>query len=121
MFENKKKEWNEYLNKEIQNTKKEEQELLLEDRKDESDHRKVKTNIYEVFQTVFSALEKNMPPEALVTSYLKKMESIPAGWRQSLEKAKTHDDVEKILIEEIKLDTINEMQQKFKEIWGDAE
>ena len=124
MIENKSREWNEYLEKAIQSTTEKAQELLIEDRKDESNHIKIKVNIYEVFKTIFSVLEKNiakeknMAAETIKASYLNKMETIPASWKQSLENAKAHNDVEKILIEEIKLDTVKEIRQKFVEIWG---
>jgi hypothetical protein len=47
------------------------------------------------------------------------LESIPKNWIASYEAAKLHNDAEKILIEEVKLQTLGLIRTKFNEIWGD--
>lgn len=46
------------------------------------------------------------------------MESIPQNWKTSYENAKAHNDVEKIVIEEIKFQTLDLIANKFNELWG---
>lgn len=45
--------------------------------------------------------------------YANRLDNISRNWVESYEKAKQHNDVEKILIEEIKLDVIKEVKTYF--------
>lgn len=121
MFKDKKVQFLKYLDDTIQAADKEEKELLLDERKDDAQHVKVKTNIYNVFKTTFQAVLKNRTEEEFIALYINKMNTIPANWKTSYENAKAHNDTEKMLIEEIKLQTLNEIRTKFFEIWEDAD
>lgn len=48
--------------------------------------------------------------------YLQRLEKLPENWRVSLEKAREHNDVEKAVIEEIKLQTLEEIKNKYEEL-----
>ena len=50
-----------------------------------------------------------------VQLYLKKLEELPKNWKESLEKAKIHGDVEKQVIEETKINALEEIKEKFLE------
>lgn len=121
MFKDKKVQFLKYLDDTIQAADKEEKELLLDERKDDAQHVKVKTNIYNVFKTTFQAVLKNRTEEEFIALYINKMNTIPANWKTSYENAKAHNDTEKMLIEEIKLQTLDEIRTKFFEIWEDAD
>ena len=115
----KKNQFLEFLDASIQLTQDKEKELILDDRKDDADHLKVKANIFNVFKTIFIAItsKEDLGEEEIKLSFLKKLETIPANWKTSYENAKAYNDVEKILIEEIKLLTVDEIQEKFLKIW----
>ncbi|MBQ9993398.1 MAG: hypothetical protein IJP17_01635, partial [Clostridia bacterium] len=73
----------------------------------------------DIFRTVLSVAENtNAGDEAAVKQFfMKKTEQIPAGWRESLEKAEKHGDEKKMHIEQIKLKAAQEIRDKFCAIW----
>ena len=48
--------------------------------------------------------------------FAKRAEQIPAGWAAALEKAREHDDTVRMQTEQIKLDTVQEIREKFAKI-----
>ena len=104
-----------YIKESIEKANKEEQSLIAQDRKDEANLMKIRANIYGICQTIYEVVSKTNSGEALKEEYLKKLTVIPQNWKASYDKAKEHNDVEKILIEEIKLDLIEEVKKKFQE------
>ena len=52
--------------------------------------------------------------------FQQKTEQIPANWVTAYNKAKENGNAEQMQIESIKLDTIQEIKQKFSEIWGET-
>ena len=113
------KEYIAYIDEMIAKLQKEEQNLIASDRKDEANLVKIRTNIYGIGKTVYNVVAGSGNREDIKTEYLKKMTLIPQSWKESYEKAKAHDDVEKIVIEEIKLETVEELKNKFLEIYGE--
>ena len=111
--------YKDYLTLEIENCYKQERVLLEEDRKDEANMFKIKRNIYGIFDTVLTVSKKQSKMEdksEVVEQFLEKATAIPAQWEKSYQKAKEHNDVEKILVEEIKLKVVEESLQKFKDL-----
>lgn len=53
--------------------------------------------------------------------FVEKTEQIPSSWVDSYEKAKQHNDVVKMSVEQIKLDTISEIKEYFEKVWEEAE
>ena len=107
-----------YLDASIQFTQDKEKQLILDDRKDDADHLKVKANIFNVFKTIFISVTNIVNlEEEIKLLFMNKLETIPDNWKTSYENAKAYNDVEKILIEEIKLHTVDEIQEKFLKIW----
>lgn len=94
-----------------------ERELLSESRKDEANFEKIRANIFELFQSVWSAANKSS--ENPQRFFLEKLEEIPANWRNSLEKAVRYDDAGKAHIETIKLEAAEEIKGAFRRTWGD--
>ena len=98
------------------------QALLADDRGAEATFEKVRANVYDIFRTVLSAAGKaSEGEEAAGRFFLRRLESIPSGWKASYEKARAHDDPVKLLIERIKLDAVREIQEEFLRVWGEAE
>lgn len=105
-----------YLNNAIESAQNKEQELVASERKDEANLQKIKANIYGICRTVYEVLEKTKSGEELAEEYTRRLDNLPKNWVESYEKAKAHNDVEKILIEEIKLETLKAVKEKFTEL-----
>ncbi|MDE6407283.1 MAG: hypothetical protein K2K48_05835 [Anaeroplasmataceae bacterium] len=118
----KQKKFESYLDEQIAACKKR-SELLVEDgRKDEGNFEKVRANVYEIFKTVLSVAEKLCGKDDLAKKkfFLQRLEQIPMSWTASYDKSKTNGDVEKMHIETIKLDTIEEIKNMFMQIEEEA-
>ena len=94
------------------------QELNGDGRTDEAIFEKIKANIYDVFRTVLSVA---VNADAVKTFFVQRAEQIPAGWAVALEKAREHNDTVRMQTEQIKLDTVQEIREKFSKIWEGAE
>jgi len=94
----KKKEFIDYLENSASLMLEEEKKLVLDERKDEANLVKIKTNIFNIFNTIFHVIIKNesLDNENIRLLFEEKMESIPQNWKTSYENAKAHNDVEKI-------------------------
>lgn len=98
-----------------------EQELIQDERKDEANLVRVQMNIYDIFGALFNASVKEITEEGMVREVFgKKAETIPSTWKQSLELAKAHDDVKKIVIEETKLKEAKKIWDAFERIWEES-
>ncbi len=80
---------------------------------DEADFEKIKANVYEIFNTVWSAAIKQYGADQPgAWDFLKeKLEQIPSSWAVAYEKAKQHDDVKAMHIESIKLSVAEDIKQ----------
>ena len=108
-----------YLDEQITACKRRSQLLAEDDRMDEGNFEKVRANVYEIFKTILSVAERicGGDDSAKRAFFLQKAEQIPAGWRASYEKAKQNGDIEKMHIESIKLDTIQEIKDMCMQLW----
>lgn len=99
------------------------QELNGDGRTDEAVFEKIKANIYDVFRTVLSVAVKTgkEDADAVKTFFVQRAEQIPEGWAVALEKAREHNDTVRMQTEQIKLDTVQEIREKFSKIWEGAE
>ena len=79
-------------------------------------------NVYDIFRTVLSAAGKASEGEEAAAGrfFLRRLESVPAGWKASYERARAHDDPVKLRIERIKLDAAREVKEQFLRVWGEA-
>ena len=96
--------------------------LAEDDRMDEGNFEKVRANVYEIFKTILSVAERvcGKDDSARRDFFLQKAEQIPVSWTASYEKAKQTGDVEKMHIESIKLDAIQEIKDMCMQIWGET-
>lgn len=90
-------------------------QLEKEGRQDEANLAKIRLNIVGVFETLLSADQAYCKgdQEAFFKRYEGRFTSIPASWQANLEKARTHGDASAQLIEEVKLQTANELHDVF--------
>lgn len=93
--------------------------LEKDERSDEAKFLKAGLNIYDVFNSLFETSRKQSKEnEALMISMFENLsKKVPENWVKSLELAKAHDDTEKILIEEAKLNVAKACIDKFREIY----
>ncbi len=92
-------------------------ELASQDRIDESNVLKAKSNIYDICKAVFSASAKKASPDTIKDAFLSTFGNITGQWQKSLEQAKAHDDSYKILIEEAKFSAVSEILAKLEELF----
>lgn len=102
-------------------------ELNADNRRDEADLEKVRLSVYSIFETVLGAMEKKVvtgsnlgkklseedQAKAFYTEYLSSLKNIPANWKDKQDKAEEKGMTEQQVIEEIKLATVNEIQEYF--------
>lgn len=98
------------------------QVLRADGRADEANFEKVRGNIYDIFRTVLRVAREQCgsDADALRRFFAERLAQIPASWRASLEKAETHADTAKVHLEQLKLDTVREIDAQFARIWEDC-
>lgn len=115
----KQKEFTAWLGSQIAACEKRREKLLADERSDESDFEKIKANIYDIFRSVYNVALKtsNGDADAAERFFLLKAEEIPANWKTAYDRAKQHDDVQKMLTERLKLETMQDIKAAFERIW----
>lgn len=110
---------NVYFDRQIASCQTRSQAMAADSRQDEADFEKITSNIYEIFRTMLSVAVSTHRDSAddVCRFFLEKLEHIPSNWSVALEKAKSHDDVEKAHIESLKLSTVEDIRKNFNEIW----
>jgi len=100
----------EYIDKKIEGYK--EEELLLQNvnRNDEANFAKIKINICEICKTLYNVSKKEPTEERARDFYAQKLEKLSLEWQLSRDKAKEHGDTEKVVVEDIKLEVLNEIK-----------
>ncbi len=88
--------------------------LTADDRKDDANFAKVRTNIYDICRTVSQTLVNK--PGAGMNAIAAQLERFRTTWSVALEKAKQHDDFYSIAVEETKLAALEEVIAHFREV-----
>ncbi len=105
-----------YLNKMILTLQEEEKNLITSDRKDEANFIKIKINICDICKTIYNVSMKTNGGVALKQEYLRQLTRLPENWKIALEKAREHNNVQKIVIEETKIEMLEQIKLKFEEL-----
>lgn len=105
-----------YINKAIEEVNRVEAELVQSERKDEANLQRIRSNVYGICLTVFQVVSKSHEGATLQKEYINKLNAIAKNWEPAYEKAKAYGDVEKLLIEEIKMEVMQEAKEKFLEL-----
>lgn len=107
-----------YVDQSVNGLLLEEKRLADSDRKDESNLVKIKINVYGICKSIYGVFQKQYGEAERNGHYLKKLDELVQSWQISHAKAKEHDDVKKAVIEEIKIQTLEEIKNKFIETEG---
>ncbi len=94
--------------------------LLNDERADEAVFETIRSNVYGIFKAMLKAAIKRSSSddaEAIKRFFLLKIEEIPVSWKESYRKAEQYGDAEKMQIETIKLETVEEIEATFQRIW----
>lgn len=106
----------EFLNETINELQQKEASLIASSRKDEANFLKIKSNICDICKTIYNVHAKTKRGAELKAEYIRQLTRLQENWKISLEKAKEHEDVEKMVIEETKLEMLQRIQVKFEEL-----
>ena len=98
------------LNTRIEWAKREQERLRKEDRLDEAAHVQIGINVYNIFLSTYKAVKYDL------AETLKRFASIVETWNENHRKAHEHNDLEKTLIEEIKISRALDIIQRAKEL-----
>ena len=102
-----------YIDQAVNALVQEEKDLAASDRKDESNLVKIRINVYGICKSIYGVFSNMTGNRGWKSDYLQKLENMEQSWKSSYIKAKEHDDVKKAVIEEIKLQTLAEVKNKF--------
>lgn len=110
---------NSYFDEKTAACKAEAKALELDERRDEAVFAKIRLNVYDIFRTVFSVAVNSAGGDdsKVAAFFLTKIDQIPGNWRTSLELARQHRNSEKAHLEQIKLDTTEQIRKSFERIW----
>lgn len=94
-------------------------QLNEDHRIDEANFEKIRANIFQqVIKTVFLALQRTPRTEQELRALMDgRLVMFEETWKGSLAKAREHNDEKRILQEEVKLEALKEIRQKFEELW----
>ena len=107
------KEFITYLSSKIEEGKAETASLQADGRTDDANFAKVRTNIYDICRTVSQTLINR--PGAGTGAVRAQLERFRAEWSATLEKAKQHDNINGIAVEETKLAALDDIIAHFQE------
>lgn len=98
------------------------QALLRDDRGDEATFQRIRGNIFDIFRTVLSVAVQNCTgDEAIGAFFSLRLEQIPGSWLRSLEAARERGDTETVCLEQLKLETVEQIRDAFRSIWEVAQ
>ena len=118
-MENKIKELKEFMANEKLKTQSHIDSLIADDREDEAKAYRAALNIYDVFTALIDVPFKQAAgdKQAFIEGFKKLSVNVSTQWRNSMSKAKEHNDPEKIMIEEAKLKVADSIIKKFDELF----
>lgn len=92
--------------------------LRASGRRDEADLVRIRINIHRIAGTIYQVCLRSSQGEALREAFLKKLDALPENWRAARELALAHDDQCRVVIEDIKLDTLAGLRARYLETEG---
>ena len=105
-----------YIEERIAECAKKEKALIAENRKDEANMERIKSNVYGIAKSLCQVTETlaEKHGEDHATMFVDKLTAVMTPWKASLATAKAHGDSEKECIELIKLETADEILEHWK-------
>lgn len=115
-----KEEYDEFLKLEMKKHKELEGKFREEGNIDESNFQKIRYNVVDIFQKMINAsyapaLKANSIT-VLAKNYRGYYDRIPTNWRINLQKAREFNSVKDIVVEEIKLEKLEEIFNEFDKL-----
>ena len=107
------KDFLEYLTRQVEAGREEAEKLEADSRRDDADFVKVRTNIYDVCRTVTNALMAR--PGAGKEAVKAQLERFQTEWSGKLYKAREHGDARNVVVEENKLEVLEDVIAHFRE------
>ena len=108
------KDFIDYLTRQYEAGREDIAKLESEGRQDEANFAKAHTNIYDICRTVTNALADR--PGAGTAAVKAQLERFRATWGAALEKAREHGDARNVVIEETKLEALEDVIAHFPEV-----
>lgn len=91
--------------------------LNQDHRSDEANFEKIRANIFQVIKTVFLAYQKTPRTEPELQALMDaKLTMFQETWTGFLETAREHNDEKRVLQEQVKLEAMKEIRQKFDQL-----
>jgi hypothetical protein len=103
----------EYIDQAVERLQREEKMLAATDRKDESNLVKIRINVYGICKSIYRVFAQSKLGDSLKSAYLDKLDSLAVGWQESKNKAQEFNAVDKMIIEDIKLQTLANVRLEF--------
>lgn len=105
-----------YIEERVAECAKKEKTLIAENRKDEANMERIRSNVYGIAKSLCQVTEAlaEKHGEDHATMFADKLLAVMTPWKASLTAAKEHADSEKECIELIKLETADEILEHWK-------
>lgn len=105
-----------YIEEQVAECAKKEKALITENRKDEANMERIKSNVYGIAKSLCQVTEAlaEKHGEDHATMFVDKLTAVITPWKASLVAAREHADSEKECIELIKLTTADEILERWK-------
>lgn len=108
-------EFTTFLEEQLKLYHEQEQKYLADNCKDDANFAKIKVNVCDICKTLYQVAAKKGDEAVIRSEYIRLLDRLITDWKASYEKAKEHDDVKKIVVEEMKLEVIEKIRQSFAE------
>lgn len=107
-----------YIEEQINQLKLEEQRKIADHRKDEGNLLRIKENVYGIVRSYYEVVTKKSGNGDFCSEFLNKVQIPAKSWEEMKLKALEHGDTEKVVIEEIKLNTLKEILDTFQQLYS---
>lgn len=103
----------EFLEEQLEIYRRQEQELVANECKDDANFIKIKVNVCGICKTLYQVACKKEEDALIRSEYMRLLNKLVTEWKASYEKAKEYGDMKKIVAEEMKLEVIEEIKERF--------
>lgn len=110
-----------YLDQRTSSVQEDTLRLIADNRRDEANFEKIRTNIFQIVKTIFQASVRVSQEESERVRFLDtKLTLFQETWESYLPEAKEHGDDLKIVQEQTRLEALAEIRDTFQKIWGES-
>lgn len=110
-----------YLDQRTSSVQEDTLRLIADNRRDEANFEKIRTNIFQIVKTIFQASVRVSQEESERVGFLDtKLTLFQETWESYLTEAKEHGDDLKIVQEQTRLEALAEIRDTFQKIWGES-